>query len=199
MNEKREEFFVNIHNERHKNFWNKNDYTISCRVRFTKNNNSQNFRNNIIRFLYNENKPETQNLIDEIQKEDSQIFAKKLGFDKFENRELSNPEKHKQYLLAQFASSLDKFSIIKVLGLENVVSVRIKGYYKELFFLKCIFNDLYIPLTLRALYKLESPETFNLEIFLMERVLVEDLNELQKPEVYQHEIRLIVKEYLQWK
>ncbi|MFX1258660.1 MAG: hypothetical protein ACFFAN_12430, partial [Promethearchaeota archaeon] len=180
-------FFVNIHNERKRSYWNNKSQTISCRVRFTKNHNATRFRRNIIDFLYNYNLEDLKLIVIKVNEEDYNIFQKVLGFDKFQGRDLSNEEKRRQFALAMKARDLNTDEVFGFLNLNKVVSTRIKGYYKELFYLKCYTNYFHPGHLLRCLYRWENNDHTEIE----EITSIMDIEEIRE------EIRDIVFNYLE--
>lgn len=197
-------FFVNLHNERVKNYWNRRLQTIGCRVRVTKKGNARNFRRNIIEFLYNFNVRKLSEALDLMYEEDQILIDKKFGFDEFneiqKTRELTTEEKQRQFALAMAVRDKEdhKFDVIGLLELFEVGVTKIKGYYKELFYLKCIMNEINPAVYLRGLYRLENPSKLNLTELLEEKIpsLTNYDIEITQPSFYQQEIRLIIDNYI---
>ena len=189
-------FFVDLHNERVRTYWNKRQQVISCRVRSTKKGNAGNFRNNIIDFIYNYNIDDLKETLIEIQEQDHKLIAKKLGFDTFlkEESEMTSKEKQEQFSIAMRIRDMDKFNIIELLGLDNVASTKIRGFYKELFYLKCYMNGVNPTIILRSLYQMELPHHFNPKVFYPE---LESKETSILNLAYRNEIILIVKGFLE--
>lgn len=164
---------IRKHNDRVRSYWHERPQTISCRVRNKKKNNSNQFRTNIILDLYYMNKDEYRIKEIEINKQDYQIIQDKCGFTEVNNalKRLEEQKKKamviknyelldhidiekrnwhkKQFALSQ---SMQDINIIATLELHNVVGVKIPGYYKELFFLKCNLYGINPAFKLRVLY-----------------------------------------------
>jgi hypothetical protein len=108
---------------------------------------------------------------------DYNIIQKKFGFDR---ASLSTQE---QYLKAMEVRNLSKSEVWTVLELNYVGSARVQGLHKELFYLKCLVNNLNPQFTLRCLYFMtsvprpEDRERFNVYqdeiIYLLDKILID--------------------------
>lgn len=189
-------FFVNLHNERFRSYWNQRKQTICCRVRVTKKQNAPNFKQNILEFLYNQNTQKLNEVITEIEEEDWELIQRKVFGFLPKKREKTTKEKQKQFSLAMEIKEKSSFDIIEILELNTVVATKLKGYHKELFFLKCYMNYLTPARLMRGLYRLENSNPFDYEEFIKFKIDINEMRELTNRFTYRDEIRLIVKEYL---
>ena len=177
--------FVNQVNRKKRNYWNEKQQALSCRIRFTekKPHPAGNFRANTIDFLYNRNTSELEKIANELSEQDHLIIEKTFGLSEInqiaEVRELKNNEKHDQFLAAMAIAGLDKGEVIEALQLNEVVATKIKGYYKELFYLKCYLNGLVPQFVLRCCYNLDLeegvhviPETYTEDTYRAEILLL---------------------------
>lgn len=170
-------FFVEKHNERVRNFWHNRLTTISCRVESTIKGRAGRFGINIVAFLYNECLNEFNQKSHSLYMRDYNIIQKKFGFDR---ASLSTQE---QYLKAMEVRNLSKSEVWTVLELNYVGSARVQGLHKELFYLKCLVNNLNPQFTLRCLYFMtsvprpEDRERFNVYqdeiIYLLDKILID--------------------------
>lgn len=151
-------FFVNLHNKRVRSYWHDRDQTISCRVRTTKNNNSSNFRKNIIHYLYNRNHSELLDVSEKLNLEDWAIVQKVFGFDQLKFIKDDQQRRKIQFMKSQNVCNMNPSEVISALGLENVVSTKVKAYYKEIFFLKTFVYGGATQFLLRCLYHLQTKD-----------------------------------------
>jgi hypothetical protein len=144
------EFYVNLHNERVRRYWNYRVQSITCRVRFTEKggDRSRNFRLNIIDFLYNHNLKEFDEISKEIYEEDQKVINSHFGIKE-------GMDKKEQFSKAMMIRDSSKHSIISILKLNNIVATKLFGYYIELFYLKCYLKGLTPQFILRCLYHLK--------------------------------------------
>jgi len=153
-------FFVEKHNERVRNFWHDRLTTISCRVESTIRGQAGQFGSNIVAFLHNEHIEDLSRKAHTLYLRDYNLIQHVFGFDRVS---LSTRE---QYLKALHVMDLSKSEVWVALGLDYVGSARIRGFYKELFYVKCLVNDLNPQFILRCLYYLEElPKSPNREPF----------------------------------
>lgn len=136
---------IKKHNDKVRNYWNNRKQSISCRVRVKKENNWNNFRNNIIDFLYNHNIEEFKTKWEEIANNDWNFTQKKLNINK-------DTPKKEQFNKAMYIRDKEGYGVIDLLELFNVVSTKLIGYYKEFFFLKCYIHRFHPQFVLRILY-----------------------------------------------
>ncbi len=138
-------------NKRKRNFWHSQSTTISCRVR-NKNsfNNAPEMAANIRAFLLDEEKY-FLNVVSAVMKyihnEDGKQF-KNFIYAKHPN--VSKEELDEK--MGLLVLDLDDNEKKEVLGLQEVVSCRLLGYEKELFYLKCFSFGILPVFMLRVLY-----------------------------------------------
>jgi len=157
-------FFVIQRNERVRSYWHEKMQSISCRVRITKKGNAPNFRKNIIHYLYNRNYDELKKVQEKLNKEDWNLIQKKFGFDQLKFIEDEQKRKKIQFETSQIVRVLTVPEVIQNLELNHVVSVKISGYLKELFFLRCFIYSNHTQFTLRSLYHLKTNDNWMPEI-----------------------------------
>lgn len=141
-------------NKRKRHFWHSRSESISCRVR-DKNPkcNATSFAMNIRAFLINEDKSfniELNKTMDKIKKNDEHQIRMYV-YSKF-------PEHSRETLskkMGLIIGSLTDEEIREALNMKEVVSCRLLGYEKELFFLKCYTNFGLPVFMLRCLYHLD--------------------------------------------
>lgn len=138
-------------NKRKRHFWHSRSTTISCRVR-NKNdfNNAPGMALNIRAFLLKE------------EKYFEKVIAAVMGYLHREDMkqirmyiEAKFPEKSKKEIdkdIGLMVMSLSENEIREALGLHEVVSCRLLGYEKELFYLKCYTIKILPVFMLRVLY-----------------------------------------------
>jgi len=152
-------FFVEKHNEQVRNFWHDRLTTISCRVESTIKGVAGTFAANIISFLYNENREELEKESNILRKRDRDLIQKEFGLDQ---KDLSNRESFQK---AMQISNLSKGEVWDVLGLYYVGSARIRGFYKELFYLRCLIDESNPQFLLRCLYYIQPKKSPDREPF----------------------------------
>lgn len=214
-------YFVDLHNERIRNYWNYREQSISCRARSTRSGNASNFRKNVIQYIYNKNILNFRELLLVLSRADEKIInntfgitkidqeirkiteklllvriklkEKAIGFEKEDTwlisidnweRELDNLKK-KRFEKTQEIRNSGISDILSILELDYVVSTKLLGYYKELFFLKCYYNDRNPQVVLRTLYHLDTN--------------IDWLPEEYDKENYREEIIEIIENYLKEK
>lgn len=148
------DLFVDSHNRKVRNYWNERKQSISCRVRSTKKGNASNFRKNIVQWIYKKNKEEYNSEASRLYLEDYGIIQTEFGFDK---KDLTNKE---SFALAMEVRDLSFSQVILALRLNNVVSTKLLGFQKEVFFLKCYLIGETPQFALRVLYHLETDIDF---------------------------------------
>ena len=161
-----------IINKRKRHFWHSRSITISCRVR-NKNdfNIAPDMALNIRAFLLNEEKyfekvisAVMRYLNEEDMKQFRSCFASR------------NPNASKKELdknIGLFVMSLTENEVREILNLHEVVSCRLLGYEKELFYLKCYTFGILPVFMLRVLYHTKYSH-------LKLKRLIEDDNSLYK-------------------
>jgi len=200
-------YFVDLHNRRTRSYWHCKEQSISCRVRSTRSGNAANFRKNIIQYIYNKNIREFRVLFLALVRADQKIIEDTFGITNINHKIREKTEKiifartklvaksstwlinirhweneikelrKEQYNISQQISDSGISDIINILRLHNVVSTKLLGYYKELFFLKCYYNGRHPQITLRALYHLNTdydlmPSEYNENNYREEIVLI---------------------------
>jgi hypothetical protein len=157
-------FFVEKHNERVRNFWHDRLTTISCRVESTIKGAARPFGLNIVALLYNECLADLRQKARNLYQRDYNLIQRTFGLDR------ANLSNHEQYLKALEIRDLTKSEVWSTLGLIYIGSARILGFHKELFYLKCLVNDLNPQFILRCLYFMKaSPPSPTREIFNLYR------------------------------
>ena len=161
-------------NKRKRHFWHSKSESISCRVR-NKNPriNAISFAMNIRAYLINEDErfnTELSKTIDQIIKNDRhqlRIYA----YSKFPDHSRETLDKN----IGLIIGSLTDEEIREALNLKEIVSCRLLGYEKELFYLKCYSLWILPVFMLRCLYHLDySHDKF------IEGIEYEELGDLEK-------------------
>ena len=140
-------------NKKNRNYWNSRSESCSCRVREKDlENNAIQFAMNVRAYLLNEDElfqRELDKTIEKILQSDQQqlrMYARAL----FPNQSIEFIDKN----IGLIIGSLIDEQIAEALDLKEVVSCRLLGYEKELFFLKCYVQSGKPALMLRCLYHL---------------------------------------------
>lgn len=140
-----------IINKRKRHFWHSRSITISCRVR-NKNdfNIAPDMAINIRAFLLNEEKyfeKVISAVMRYLNEEDMKQFRSCFAS---QNPNTSKKELDKN--IGLFVMSLTENEVREILNLHEVVSCRLLGYEKELFYLKCYTFGILPVFMLRVLY-----------------------------------------------
>lgn len=154
---------IEVYNKRHRNYWHYREQTISCRVRNKRENRFKVFKENIVHYLYNKNLVELDRMWTVLSHEDYDVLQRALGFTSVRKN------KRETFALAMLVRDISKSDLMGHLQLNEVVSTRVLGYYKEIFFLKCYLNYRHPQIVLRCLYHMDTgiyyspinPETDN--------------------------------------
>lgn len=143
-----EYYFIN---KRKRQFWHSKSTTISCRVREKNDfNKAKEMALNIRAFLLNEEKFFLKKIV-AVMRYINQKDAKEIR--KFVYSRFSNISKNElKEKMGLIVGSLSEEEIKCALNLEHVVSCRLLGYEKELFFLKCYTWRILPAYVLRVLY-----------------------------------------------
>lgn len=144
-------------NKRKRLFWHSKSVTISCRVRNKNNfNKAPEMALNIRAFLLGEEKyfDKIRRAVTRRINEEDRQKLRQYVYDRFID-DLHDEEKQKEKLdkkMGLIIMSLDESEIRAALNLEYVVSCRLLGYEKELFYLKCYSWGILPVFMLRVLY-----------------------------------------------
>ena len=154
--EKSEFYFIN---KKKRNFWHSKSQSISCRVREKNNFNiAPGIAKNIRAFLLNEDdkfKSYFYETMKEINRKDQEEIQKYvISLVQFKHPSLSKEEILKN--IGLYIGSLDEYAIKDALKLDEVVSCRLLGYEKELFYLKCYTYSFLPVFVMRCLYHTKS-------------------------------------------
>ena len=142
-------------NKRKRHFWHSRSETISCKVRNKNNfNKAPDIALNVRAFLLNEEKF--------FNKMISVVMSNLYDGDMEQIRDyiyLCNPNKAKEEIdknIGLYVMSLDENEIRAALNLNKVISCRLLGYEKELFYLKCYTVRILPVFMLRVLYHVKN-------------------------------------------
>lgn len=138
-------------NKRKRHFWHSKSTTISCRVR-NKNdfNNAPDMALNIRTFLLNEEKffnRIVHAVMRYLNNEDMKQFREYI-YSRYPNKSKKELDKNIGLLIRD----LPEEEVKNILNLHEVVSCRLLGYEKELFYLKCYSIGILPVFMLRVLY-----------------------------------------------
>ncbi len=161
-------------NKKKRNYWHSRSESISCRVRNKDSKiNATHFATNIRAYLLNEDErfnAELNKSIEQIIKDDRHQL-RMYAYSKFPNESIEILDKN----IGLIIGSLTDEEIRDALDLKEVVSCRLLGYEKELFYLKCYSFPILPAFMLRCLYHLiYSHSKFK------EEIESEELGDLEK-------------------
>ncbi|KKN18241.1 hypothetical protein LCGC14_0957840 [marine sediment metagenome] len=140
-----------IINKRKRHFWHSRSTTISCRVRNRNDfNKAPDMALNIRAFLLNEEKyfeKVISAVMRYLHKEDMKQFRNYIA-----SQNPNTPKKELDKNIGLLVMSLTENEVRETLNLHEVVSCRLLGYEKELFYLKCYAFGILPVFMLRVLY-----------------------------------------------
>lgn len=161
-------------NKKKRNFWHSRSESISCRVRNKDSKiNATQFATNIRAYLLNEderfNGELNKSIEERIKSDQHQLRMYVYSLFPNESREILDKK------IGLIIGSLSDEEIREALNLKEVVSCRLLGYEKELFYLKCYSFGILPAFMLRCLYHLSySHSKFK------EEIESEELGDLEK-------------------